>query len=911
MKIRFLHPVIAFLSISIQVGAAVPGEADPSFTLRNLSEEQDSVFTTTIQPDGKFLVGGDFTVLNGKPTRMFARVNADGSLDSDYPSPLLNFDEPVFSPVLMPDGKVFPGTQIRYNGNDISPFGLLNADGTVDKTYVAPNTGVPFTIWPQRDGSLVLGGAFTSADKPRYMLRLSPTGELDKTFLPRVDGVNSAVYCLTAQTDGKLIFGGTFTSVGGSARKSIARILPNGSLDRTFLPVMNDDTPLVKTLAIQADGKVLVGGAFTKISNVSRKGLARLNADGTVDTGFAADVTATGFATVVSSMIVQADGKILVGGSFEAIGGVERKGMALLNPDGSVDTGFDASIQGSVTGLTVQADGKVLANGSGLQGEPPFYRGVVRYFNYPATQELSAVSPRRVRWLRGGSSPEPDLVTFESSVDQGGTWTVLGDGVRMTGGWELTGLSLPQSGRIRARARVSTGPGNGSRGLLETMEDFELKPEILIYDGGEATAPPLADGQTAAVPFGVVRQGTPLVRDFLLENPGNGDLHLTGATVPAGFSLVEAPVFPAVVEAGGSIVLRLQLDALATGDVAGTVTVSTDAANAPVFDFPVSGTVVSPEIALHSGAGTAGPELTSGQEAAVDFGMNIQGTPALREFTVANTGLAPLLIQSITVPEGFTLSHAAALPATVATGDSLQLEVSLTSLTVGPHAGLVTILNDDLDEGSFTFPVSGAVFIPAPLATVPGSATTLNRQTGLREQTIHLANDTTATVPGYRLIVRGLPVGVTVENAAEIRADGGVVVLVTQAMSPHSVFDLMLEYASASRQPSDISPEITVEVVLDPQGTAPSDGTGTLAIERLVPMADGAMLLEFAAVAGASYKVEYSDDGSVWKTSPAAVQAAGNRCQWIDRGPPRTDSQPAQAGKRFYRVRLSPPQVSQ
>ena len=191
------------------------------------------------------------------------------------------------------------------------------------------------------------------------------------------------------------------------------------------------------------------------------------------------------------------------------------------------------------------------------------------------------------------------------------------------------------------------------------------------------------------------------------------------------------------------------------------------------------------------------------------------------------------------------------------------------------------------------------------MATVPVKTTTLNRQTGFREQTVHLVNDTTATVPGYRLIIGGLPPGVRVANATGVQADGGVVVLVAQALAPQSAFDLVLEYVSASRLPADMQPEIAVETVLDPADTAPADGAGALAVERLVPMSDGGMLLEFSARAGARYEVQYSQDGASWKTSPVQVAATGNRCQWIDRGPPRTDKSPDQAGSRFYRVRES------
>ena len=68
-------------------------------------------------------------------------------------------------------------------------------------------------------------------------------------------------------------------------------------------------------------------------------------------------------------------------------------------------------------------------------------------------------------------------------------------------------------------------------------------------------------------------------------------------------------------------------------------------------------------------------------------------------------------------------------------------------------------------------------------------------------------------------------------------------------------------------------------------------------------MLDGGLLIEFTAAPGSLYEVQYSDDNADWKVSPTRIRAAGNRVQWIDRGPPRTDSPPTDKTSRFYRVR--------
>src|SRR5207247_6545610 len=109
-----------------------------------------------------------------------------------------------------------------------------------------------------------------------------------------------------------------------------------------------------------------------------------------------------------------------------------------------------------IGGFVVVEDGTVRTN-------------IARLYNNPAAQRLVVTSTSRVEWLRGGTSPEAQYVTFDLSTDGGTNWTSLGAGTRIPGGWEFTGLSLPPTGRIRARARVIGGKRNGSSGLVETM----------------------------------------------------------------------------------------------------------------------------------------------------------------------------------------------------------------------------------------------------------------------------------------------------------------------------------------------------------------------------------------------------------------------------------------------------------
>ena len=166
---------------------------------------------------------------------------------------------------------------------------------------------------------------------------------------------NGPVYAIALQADGKIVVGGQFTQIGGQTRNRIARLNGDGSLDAGFNPGANG---LVNSIALQTDGKIVVGGQFTQIGGQTRNYIARLNGDGSLDTGFN-----PGADYMVSSIAVQADGKILVGGYFTTIGGQARDHIARLNVDGSVDAGFNPGASSYIYSIALQADGKIVLGG--------------------------------------------------------------------------------------------------------------------------------------------------------------------------------------------------------------------------------------------------------------------------------------------------------------------------------------------------------------------------------------------------------------------------------------------------------------------------------------------------------------------------------------------------------------------
>ena len=267
--------------------------------------------------------------------------------------------------------------------------------GSVDPTFGNPLVADSYTgvnsAAMQSDGKVLIGGYFAlvGGAARRGIARLNADGSLDPSFDPGlgVDGMSATVSAIALQADGKVLIGGSFVSVGGAPRNGLARLNTDGSLDIGFDPgVASSDGGHVTVFALALQGdKVLLGGYFASVGGATRNGFARLNADGSVDTGFdpgAGATDANGYASGLSSMVCQGD-KVFVGGSFALFNGTPRPGLVRLNADGSVDLGFDPGAGAAITGTSVaslaaQGDGKVLVGGSLTFADGTTRNGVVR-----------------------------------------------------------------------------------------------------------------------------------------------------------------------------------------------------------------------------------------------------------------------------------------------------------------------------------------------------------------------------------------------------------------------------------------------------------------------------------------------------------------------------------------------------
>jgi uncharacterized delta-60 repeat protein len=417
-----------------------------------------AAYALAVQADGKVVVGGEFWLLGSQG---LGRLNADGTLDTTFDP---GVSDSVYTVAVQADGKILVGGYFTSLGGVSRGFlGRLNANGSVDATFDPEPNAAVLCLAVQADGKIVVGGQFTTLrGVPRSSIgRLNPDGTLDSGFNSGAGIDLPGMACLAIQADGKIVVGGSFSLFNGQARANLARLNADGMLDTSFNPGTGGDYPFVRCLAVQGDGKILVGGDFATLGGQPRNCLGRLNADGTVDSGFN-----PGADNSVWSLAVQTDGKILVGGGFAALGGWVRAGFGRLNANGSLDTGFDPMPDNTVTALAVQTDGRILAAGNFtiLGGQPRLSLGRLNSTG-PATSSLS-FDGSNVVWQRSGTSPEVWGAAFDASTN-GTDWISLGTPMRISGGWQQTGLWLPTSATIRARGFVSSGSGNASQWFVE------------------------------------------------------------------------------------------------------------------------------------------------------------------------------------------------------------------------------------------------------------------------------------------------------------------------------------------------------------------------------------------------------------------------------------------------------------
>lgn len=362
-----------------------------------------SVRTVHATSEGKVWIAGDFTTVDGVQRGLVAKLNGDGSVDTSFSAVDSGISGIVLALVPLGDGRVLVGGDLRRNSTDLCLVSIAAA-GQVTSLQVPTDIEQVNSLVVQPDGKIVVAGSAPSSlqNPAGAVFRLNAEGAIDATFELGVSQISSACH-VSIQADGNILF----AAVKEDGTHHIIRLLPSGAPDAGFAAAgvfspsgfinwlsLRDDGRIVlagsgmvvpggssellrltasgtvdpsfawspgHTVAAIAkldQGRLLAGGTITAGGNT--RGLAVINADGTVDTTYTVSPRRVG---TISDMTHLPDGAVLIAGDFESLGGVPSKGVARIEPDGTVNASFSVDRIGTGYRIIPQSDGRVLVHG--------------------------------------------------------------------------------------------------------------------------------------------------------------------------------------------------------------------------------------------------------------------------------------------------------------------------------------------------------------------------------------------------------------------------------------------------------------------------------------------------------------------------------------------------------------------
>ncbi len=329
------------------------------------------VFAVAVVPtDGKIIVGGDFNRFDQRARYGIAKISALGIFDDPFTFNS-GADRPVRALVVQPDGKALIAGEFGYfNWNYSNGIVRLLPNGQHDPTF-SPGFGVNGVVMAmaiQPDGKILVAGKFDSYNNIRRngIIRLLSDGSFDQSFNAGL-ATNETIYAVKIQKDGKILLGGDFSTFGNQSSSGIIRLHPNGLKDNDFFVGSGFNAP-VRAIALMQDSIIMVGGDFTTVQGIGRKGIVRLRNNGMIS-GFNAGSGISSLGTV-RAIFIQKNNQIIIGGNFSSYNGIARNNIARINPNGVLDNSFDALsiINGTVFDIHVDSVSKKVTAVGDFQG---------------------------------------------------------------------------------------------------------------------------------------------------------------------------------------------------------------------------------------------------------------------------------------------------------------------------------------------------------------------------------------------------------------------------------------------------------------------------------------------------------------------------------------------------------------
>ncbi|RYF14197.1 MAG: hypothetical protein EOO42_18070 [Flavobacteriales bacterium] len=322
-------------------------------------------------PGGKVVIGGGFSSFNGSAVNGLARLNENGSLDASFNVGAFLDDwgntVAVSAVAVQQDGKVLVGIDgsfISYNGDYIANICRLNTDGTLDESFNAsflqeePNQKVTKIIVLE-DNSILVATHYISQANQKTLYKINSNGTAYTGFTTLYSNTLRTINIMKVQSDGKILaYGKHYTGTSVFTNKFL-RFNSDGTVDASFdVEILNPDNFNLYDIYLQQDGKIIIGGGFSQYEGIDRKNIARLNQDGSIDETFDPGLGASG---PVYAIVPQQD-KIIIGGNFTTYDGDVRTRLARINATGTLSTKAPISNENQV--IVFRDNGNVNVNSS-------------------------------------------------------------------------------------------------------------------------------------------------------------------------------------------------------------------------------------------------------------------------------------------------------------------------------------------------------------------------------------------------------------------------------------------------------------------------------------------------------------------------------------------------------------------
>jgi uncharacterized delta-60 repeat protein len=450
--------VLIVTCLSVLGQGVLPGNVDISF---DPGTSVANVSVLAVQSTGKVIVGGPFTSISGVAVAI-ARLNTNGSVDPSF-NPSLSWGASygrVNDLIVLSDDRVLVGGLFDHvDGQPFYNLVRLDSTGNLDSTFIGGGFDMAFvkvtSVVPANGGAILVNNAnaITGGIQPVFLLLL-PDGTPDTTFIPT--NLVGSGYNLVQQADGKVLILG----YSSATFYSLFRFNTNGSLDSGFhSPIFDSATISDMGLALQPDGKILLGGGFTVVDGITNGGIVRLNTNGFVDTSFVPGKGGIGVAgwntnlppilndlKTVVAIVLQKDGKIVLAGQFATFDNLIVNCITRLNSDGSLDPTFNSgtgamngSQLGSISSVALAPDGNVLIGGTFDHVNGISRNGIARLYGGTLTAPFQFGQP----WIaaKGGfgfsvSSVPGQVFNIEASTNLR-DWSGLATETNVTGTFQF------------------------------------------------------------------------------------------------------------------------------------------------------------------------------------------------------------------------------------------------------------------------------------------------------------------------------------------------------------------------------------------------------------------------------------------------------------------------------------------